>query len=152
MLRCYLIALCAGSALDRVSNNFTLFNVFETLRLPPAMLGQALPFEAHFYWLIDDAARNRDFELRLVRVAADGSEDPGGAIPFSPGDRVRYRVRTQAIRAPHAFGNYTLRVQWRLAGEETWTTDPVIWPLEFLEWKEEMAHSEPRESHTSDGE
>ena len=56
--------------------HFTLFNLIEKIHVPDEALGQALPFELHVYWMVSADGRNKNYELRLVRVAEDASEDP----------------------------------------------------------------------------
>lgn len=128
-----MLALCSGSAQDQTTRNMTLFNVFETLRVPPFMLGQSIPAEVHFSWLLDSEALGKQFEFRLTRVSESGAEDPGSILPFDPKGKLRWRIRTQAIRLPHAFGSYRLRVQWRLKDTDEWVTEKVEWPLDLLE-------------------
>lgn len=129
MLRCYLLALASGSSVDQASNNFTLFNLVEQLSFAEGALGQELAIEAHIYWLVDAEARGKEFEVRVIRRAADGVEDAGAPLPFSPPMVDRVRFRTGAFRMPRAYGRYLLAVDWRLKGSEAWTRDPAIWPL-----------------------
>ncbi len=130
MLRCYLLALCSGSSLDKNTNNASLFNIVEHLHVPPMLLGQVIGVELHCYYFVsDDVAKHSKFEMRLIRTGTDGKDDVGGLLPFSIGEGKRARVSTQALRLPVAFDTYTLRIEWRMQGTEAWTEDPLRWPL-----------------------
>lgn len=129
MIRGYLLALCTGSALDKSSNNFTLFNLIERVSVPADLLAQPLPFELHYYFFVDPSARNTDFEMRVVRTDENGTADPGDALPVRTNDSERFRMRAMAFRLPKAFGQYRLHLEWRRRGEVTWNVDPLVWPL-----------------------
>lgn len=134
MLRCYLLALCTGSSLDRDLNNLTLFNVVEQVTVSADFLGQVAPIEVHAYFMVEDAsANNSEFEMRVIRTPTDGAEDFGGPLPFSSKDGPRIRVRVQSLRLPTAFGSYTLRLEWRLQGTTEWQAELVRWPLVMIE-------------------
>lgn len=128
MLRSYLLALCSGSALDSTTNNFSLFNLVENLGLPGEALGQVLPFEMHLHVLVDAAARNAEFEARIVRVEEKGNVETGEAFAFRTGDGAHFRIRA-GFRVPQAYGDYLLHAEWRRKGEEAWHADSAIWPL-----------------------
>lgn len=129
MLHCYLLALASGSSVDQVSNNFSLFNLVEQLRVSDNLLGRELGIEAHIYWLVGEQARDKDFEVRVVRIGADGSEDAGAALPFRPAPTDRVRFRAGAFRLPNAYGNYLLVVEWRAKGNDDWHREHATWPL-----------------------
>ena len=129
MIKGYLLALCSGSSFDTKVKNFTLFNLIENVGVPQEALAQTLPFELHFYCLVEPGARNADFEMRVVRVDEQGGSDPGDPLPFNAGEGSHFRMRAMAFRLPRAFGQYLLHVEWRRRGQEAWNIDPLVWPL-----------------------
>lgn len=131
MLRCYMLAVCAGSSHDKASNNFTLFSLVEQIHLPKEALGATVPFEVHAYFMVQDAAaKHSQFEMRVIRVAPDGSEDEGATLPFQTAEGPRLRVKCAALRLPRTFGAHALRLEWRRRGDGEWRRDEAIWPLE----------------------
>lgn len=129
MIKGYLLALCAGSSLDETVKNFTLFNLIENVGVAQQGLGQTVPFEVHFYCLVDPEAQNSEFEMRVVRVPEQGEADSGEPFVFQTGAFSRFRMRTMGIRLPKSFGQYLLHVEWRKRGEKVWNVDPLKWPL-----------------------
>jgi len=128
MLRGYLLSLCVGSALDSTTNNFSLFNLIENLGLHSDALGQVVGIEMHFYVMVDAAARNAEFEARIVRVEEKGAIETGELFAFRTGEGAHFRIRT-GFRVPQAYGDYLLHAEWRRKGEETWHVDSAVWPL-----------------------
>ena len=129
MLKCYLLTVCQGSSLDKYNNNFTLFNLIEEIHVPEKALGQAVPFELHLYLFVSEAGRNSEYEIRLVRVTEDGTEDPGTTIKFKTTDALRHRIRFNAIKLPKVFGLCELRTEWRAVGVDEWKRDKAVWFL-----------------------
>ncbi len=143
MPKCYLLAISGGSSLDQHSNNITLFNLVEQLNYPkhaPPAPGSFLPLEMHAYFQLEPGELNQRFELRFVLVAESGLESP--TEPFGhKSATLRYRTRAFGIPAPLLAGAYTLRVDSRPAGSETWQRDVLSWPLTVV-------HAEPRPTVT----
>lgn len=145
VLKSYLIAVCRGSTLDRDNNCFTLFNLIEEIHVPEEGLGKAVPFELHVYWLVSEEGRNSEFEMRLVRVAEDGTDDPGTAIQFKTTDALRQRIRVNAIKLPKVYGSCELRAEWRAVGGDEWNRDEAVWPLQIQQAKGGAAPAEAPE-------
>jgi hypothetical protein len=129
MLHCYMLALCAGSSVDRMTGAMSLFQLIDEISIPSTVLGQAVPVELHAYFFVDEESRSASFEMRAIRVLADGREDVGGPLPFKTDHSPRVRVRVSALQLPLSFGAHALRVEWRLAGTDTWHGGPARWPL-----------------------
>lgn len=133
MLRCYFLALSMGSSLDRDTNNCSIFNLVEQLTIPAALLGTVAPIEVQAYFGVSDDARHASFDMRLIRVAPDGSEDAGEAIPIECKEGPRLRVRIFALRLPRAFGSHELRVEWAPRGTTEWHAEDARWPLHVVD-------------------
>jgi hypothetical protein len=133
MLKCYLFALCAGSSLEKDTNCLTLFRLIEGVTTTAEGLGQPVPIEVHAYFWVESGANDASFEMRVIRIASDGSEDAGSGLAFRTEAGPRMRVRIGALRLPKAFGLYTLRLEWRPTGTETWHPEPLRWPLDLTE-------------------
>lgn len=126
MPSCYLIALCAGSSLDRDTNSFSLFSLIDELAAPE---GGVYPLEFHTYWELEPEELNQAFEFK-VYVEDAGGRELHPTVPFRlMSSARRWRQRSLGIRVPNETGEFHLRVQWKRAGEESWTTVPVRWPL-----------------------
>lgn len=132
MPRCYLLAVAYGSALDRYTNNWTLFSLTEQLQLPqvPAQVN----LETHVYWEFTPPEYNEDFDMRLVLVLGDGNRV--GSQPFELRSATRrFRMRLTGLRL-EATGECFLTTEWRRRGEEAWTRCDVAWPLVVEELRE----------------
>ncbi|MFO7179569.1 MAG: hypothetical protein DIU78_012805 [Pseudomonadota bacterium] len=131
MPKCYLLALASGSSLDRHSNNVTLFNLVEQLNFPKERQpppGTVLPLEIHAYFELDPEDVNRRFEVRYALVATTGLETITDVFSHRS-TTPRYRTRTLGLPAPPTAGSYTLCVDVREAGTETWRRQANRWPL-----------------------
>ncbi|HVU03777.1 MAG TPA: hypothetical protein VHE30_18590 [Polyangiaceae bacterium] len=135
MPRCYFLTVCSGSAVDQHSNNVTLFNLVEQINVPPGAPPPPhgiVPLEVHAYFDLDAEEVGRDFEIRFVLVAATGLETPTDAFghrSVTP----RYRTRTFGLPFPPVAGQYQLRVDVRLRGEETFRRGTLAWPIAIVE-------------------
>lgn len=126
MPNCYLVAVCSGSSLDRRSNNYSLFNLIEQLRIRSLPANVAL--QVHAYYEFDQEERGRSFELRIV--VSDGAEDSWTAptYTFAP-QQSRHRLRLQGLRIPAA-GRLRVRAEVRAAGTDlAWERSSCSWPL-----------------------
>jgi hypothetical protein len=138
-MKCYLVCLCAGSSLDRDTNNFTLFQLVERLQLPVAAFPQLpfqrhpAPIELHIYVDTDPEELSRGaIEVWPVWVSSDGSKltaTPEGQLLPLQGRRAR--IRFQAILLPAIAGYYHLQVDWRWQGDDAWSRFTAEWPFEF---------------------
>jgi len=144
MPTCYLIALAAGSSLDQQSNNVTLFNLVEQVNVPataPPPVGTKIPLEVHAYLRLDASEVGNDFEMRFVLVSATGLETYTDAAKHR-GTSPRLRTRSLGVPFPPMLGHYELRVDFRRSGADTWSRDPVSWPIAFL-----SAETRPKVTH-----
>lgn len=135
MPNCYLLAVCAGASLDRHSNNVSLFNLVEQVNVrpgaPPPPHG-LLPLEVHAYFNLEPADMHFEFEMRFAVVASNGLEtfsEPVRHRVSTP----RYRTRTIGLPLPPVLGSYSVRVDWRMVGSESWHREPQQWPLNIVE-------------------
>ena len=143
MPHCYLLTLCLGSSSDKFTNNYTLFSLIEQIATSAENLGQAVPIEVHAHFVLDEGDKRSPFEMRVIRKAADGTEDAGPPLPFDTEDLLRYRIRVAGLRLPAAFGSYTLRLEWRRRGTELWHAESVWWPLVVQELPIGSAATQP---------
>jgi hypothetical protein len=131
MLKCYFLTLCSGSSLDQHTNNVSLFNVVEQVNLQPNVEpppGAFLPLEVHAYFLVGPADLSQPFDVRFALVASSGLElltEPAHHRSTTP----RYRTRSYGIPAPVVPGSYQLCVDVKQPGAETFTRDPLSFPL-----------------------
>lgn len=144
MPSCYLLAVCAGASLDRLSNNVSLFNLVEQVNVRPGSPpppGGLLPLEIHAYFHVEPEQWARDFELRFVVAAESGLETPSDPVRHKSGTP-RYRTRTIGLPLPPVQGDYQVRVEWRWVGAELWVREPLVWPMTIAE-----AVQKPRVTH-----
>lgn len=143
MPRCYLLTLASSSSLDQQSNNVSLFNVVEQINLPRGVEpppGALLPMEIHAYFQLDPGELNQRLEMRFALVASSGLEALTD-VHTHKSATMRYRTRTMGMPVPPIEGSYQVRVEWRAAGTEHWSRDPMSWPLV-------VAMAEPRPAVT----
>jgi hypothetical protein len=129
-MRCYLLAVCSSSSLERDTNNMSLFHLTEEVQAPPFDGGQNVALQVHAYFEAEENEVGRTFEMRALWLAADG------AVTYSPNPNApvtmearRMRVRTQNLAMPPAFGAYKLQLEWRRDATDTWTREPAAWPF-----------------------
>jgi hypothetical protein len=133
MPRCYLLALCAGSSVDRDQNNFTLYSLIERVTLPRLMLPtEATPFEAHVY--LESEEIGREVELQVYWRDEQGHErrviEQTPAILLTP---PRTRLRLQNVFLPLEAGHHEMRVKWRYREDgATWEDGALYWPLDLV--------------------
>jgi hypothetical protein len=116
---CYLLCVTTGSAIDRQSNNVSLFSLVEQINLPPNAPPPPrglLPVEIHAYFQLPDAHVNRDFELRFALRAETGLETLSDVFRHRI-TAARFRVRTLGLPYPPVMGQYSLQVDVRVLGE-----------------------------------
>lgn len=140
---CYFLTVCVGSSVDQHTNNVSLFNVIEQITVPPDVPpppNGVIPVEVHVYWRAEQGEES-PFEARFVMVADTGLETPS---PVQRHVRItgRLRTRTMGLPFPPVMGRYTLRVDWRFEGEETWQRDALAWPINLQE-----GERKPRVTH-----
>ncbi|HEY3665458.1 MAG TPA: hypothetical protein VGL19_05635 [Polyangiaceae bacterium] len=131
MPRCYMLTLASSSSLDQQSNNVSLFNIVEQINLPRGVEpppGALLPMEIHAYFQLDPSELNQRLEMRFALVASSGLETLTDAHTHKSGT-LRYRTRTMGMPVPPTEGSYLVRIDWRAAGSEDWSRDPMAWPL-----------------------
>jgi len=133
---CYLLAICSGSSVDRHSNNATLFNLVEQINLrpdspPPA--GTLIPVEVHAYFVCAPHEIGFDFELRFALVSEDSGLESLSDVFSHKSPTARYRTRTLGLPLPPIVGNYTLCLDWRPKGAESFRRESLTWPLTIVE-------------------
>jgi hypothetical protein len=144
MPHCYLLLSCSGSSVDQHSNNVTLFNLVEQINVPPGAPPPPrglVPVEIHAYFHVSHHEFARDFEVRFVMVASTGLETPSDTFTHRA-VTPRYRTRTFGLPFPPVAGQYELRVDLRMAGEESFRREPPAWPIAIVE-----TSPEPRAVH-----
>jgi hypothetical protein len=145
MPRCYFLALSHSSALDKGSNNLSVFHLIEQFKVeaPPETTAlsdasdagagdseRVIMAEVHVYWQAEPAEIGSSIEFRVVRRAEGKPDEAGQAFPLQLTHR-RFRFRTVGFVLPSMEGAWELRVEWRRAGETVWQRDPAWWPLDL---------------------
>ncbi len=118
-MHCYLLCVTTGSAIDRQSNNVSLFSLVEQINLPanaPPPPRGLLPVEIHAYFQLPGSHVNRDFELRFALRAETGLETLSDVFRHRI-TAPRFRVRTLGLPYPPVMGQYSLQVDARVLGE-----------------------------------
>jgi len=129
---CYLLAVVERSSIDRDTNNFSLYNLIETVQLKgteqtPEGGRALLPLELHAYWLLEDADLGREFQWRFVAVGEEGEQCSKPFPTVSEKRRMRYRVQGFPVLAE---GDTRLFVEWRFEDADGWQRCAAYWPLE----------------------
>jgi hypothetical protein len=143
----------SGSAIDRQSNNVSLFNLVEQINVPPGSPPPPrglIPVEIHAYFQLSQSHVQREFELRFALRAESGLETLSEVFRHRV-TAPRFRVRTLGLPYPPVLGQYTLQVDLRLlgAGERlsgerlfaerlpdeggSWERQAAAWPLALYE-------------------
>ena len=124
MAHCYLLCVTTGSAIDRQSNNVSLFSLVEQINLPansPPPPRGLLPVEIHAYFQLPESQVNREFELRFALRAETGLETLSDVFRHRI-TAPRFRVRTLGLPYPPVMGQYSLQVDVRVLGEPAAST------------------------------
>ena len=140
-----MLCACAGSSVDQQTNNVSLFNLVDQVRVAPRALtsGRAVvPVEAHAYWRFAHEEVGREIEVRYVMT-----NEATTLETFS--DSVKHRVVTLRMRSrlvgiplPPVADDYALGVDWRWVDGDRWTREVQIWPMRIRE-----ATPRPRVTH-----
>ena len=136
MIDCYFIGVCEGSALDRDTNNLSLFGLIEELQVPTEALGAVVPLQCHFYLATSKDAIGQPIEARVLWKRQDGSESHGANVFSLVPDALRVRNRATALQLPTAFGDYRLFLEWREPGAAEWARSTCGWPFQVIEQPE----------------
>lgn len=136
MAQCYLLCISSGSAIDRHSNNVSLFTLVEQINVPagtPPPPRGLIPVEIHTYLLLAGGELNRDFELRYALCAETGLETLSDVFRHRA-TTSRFRIRTLGLPYPPVAGQYQLQVDFRIAGDEArWQRQAAAWPIALHE-------------------
>jgi hypothetical protein len=136
LAHCYLLCISSGSAIDRQSNNVSLFNLVEQINVPARQSPpprSLIPVEVHAYFLLGTAALNREFEMRFVLCAETGLETLSEVFRHRA-TASRFRVRTLGLPYPPVVGQYNLQVDFRMSGEDArWQRQSASWPIALHE-------------------
>jgi hypothetical protein len=129
---CYFLCVTSGSAIDRQSNNVSLFSLVEQINLPPGVAPPPrglIPLEIHAYFQLPEALGERDVEMRFALRAESGLETLSEVFRHRI-SAPRFRVRTLGLPYPPVFGQYSLQVDLRVIGNEAgWQRQHVEWPI-----------------------
>ena len=150
---CYLLCVSSGSAIDRQSNNVSLFNLVEQINVPPGAAPPPrglIPVEIHAYFQLSQFHVQREFELRFALRAESGLETLSEVFRHRV-TAPRFRVRTLGLPYPPVLGQYTLQVDLRVLGagerssgeraiaelvpeeDGSWQRQAAAWPLALYE-------------------
>ena len=136
MAHCYLLCVSSGSAIDRQSNNVSLFSLVEQINVPPRAVPPPrglIPVEVHAYFQLAMAQLNREFEMRFALCAETGLETLSEVFRHRV-TAARFRVRTLGLPYPPVIGQYSLQVDFRMVGEESrWQRQSAAWPIALHE-------------------
>ncbi len=145
MAHCYLLCVSSGSAVDRQSNNVSLFNLVEQISVPPGTpppANRLIPVEVHAYFQLAPGQVHRDFEMRFAMLAETGLETLSEVFRHRV-TAPRFRVRTLGLPYPPVLGQYRLRVDVRLQAEAgSWQRQTAAWPILLSE-----IEARPRVTH-----
>ena len=111
MVHCYLLCVSSGSAIDRQSNNVSLFSLVEQINVPPRAAPPPtglIPLEVHAYFQLGASQFNREFELRFALCAETGLETLSEVFR-QRATAPRFRVRTLGLPSPPVMGQTACR-------------------------------------------
>jgi hypothetical protein len=136
LAHCYLLCVSSGSAIDRQSNNVSLFSLVEQINVPARVApprGALIPVEVHAYFQLSSSQLDREFEMRFVLCADTGLETPSEIFRHR-GTARRFRVRTLGLPCPPVVGQYSLQVDFRMVGDDVrWQRQAAAWPISLYE-------------------
>lgn len=143
MAHCYLLCVSSGSAIDRQSNNVSLFSLVEQINVPPRTPPPPrglIPVEIHAYFQLAPDQVHREFEMRFALKAETGLETLSEVFRHRV-TASRFRVRTLGLPYPPVLGQYTLWVDFRMAKvagdmpaqEQQWQRQTATWPIALCE-------------------
>jgi hypothetical protein len=136
LAHCYLLCVSSGSAIDRQSNNVSLFSLVEQINIPRQMAPPPrglIPVEVHAYFQLGKDQLNKDFEMRFALCAETGLETLSEVFRHRV-TASRFRVRTLGLPYPPVVGHYSLQVDFRMVGEDRgWQRQAAAWPIALHE-------------------
>lgn len=140
MAHCYLLCVSSGSAVDRQSNNVSLFSLVEQINVPPGAPPPprgVIPVEVHAYFQLGPEQVHKDFEMRFALLGESGLETLSDVFRHRV-TAPRFRVRTLGLPYPPVLGQYSLQVDFRMAlhgslGEARWERQSAAWPIALHE-------------------
>jgi len=117
---CYFLAISEGAALDKTTNNWSLFNLIEQIRIAEIPVG--VPFQVHTYWNQDPGDYGQKFDVRVVLVRMQ--EDQPKAAPvdeehvileytFTASTAERNRLRVVGGFEVPCLGDMIVKIDWR---------------------------------------
>lgn len=149
LAHCYLLCVSSGSAVDRQSNNVSLFSLVEQINVPPRAPPPPrglIPVEVHAYFQLAPAQIHKEFEMRFALLGESGLETLSDVFRHRV-TASRFRVRTLGLPYPPVLGQYSLQVDVRMApgdefGEPRWERQSASWPiaLQELEQRPRVTH------------
>ncbi|HYC55001.1 MAG TPA: hypothetical protein VEL28_08680 [Candidatus Binatia bacterium] len=121
-----MLAVAQASTLDRYTNNFSLFFLFEEFR--PSHYPARLSVHSHAFFEVDADEVGADLEVRLLLLRGAEPVFTSNPVAVKPAGE-RHRVRISGLAIPEA-GQYRVAVEWRRSGSDgAWTREAVTWPL-----------------------
>lgn len=140
LAHCYLLCVSSGSAVDRQSNNVSLFSLVEQINVPPRSPPPPrglIPVEVHAYFQLDSVQIHKDLELRFALLGESGLETLSDVFRHRV-TAPRFRVHTLGLPYPPVIGQYSLQVDLRVAegtllGEAPWKRQSASWPIALQE-------------------
>lgn len=144
LAHCYLLCVSSGSAVDRQSNNVSLFNLVEQINVPPGASPPPrglIPVEIHAYFQLDSGQVHRELELRFALLAESGLETLSDIFRHRV-TAPRFRVRTLGLPYPPVIGQYSLQVDLRVS--EGATSSDAPWQRQSASWPIALHEIEPR--------
>jgi hypothetical protein len=135
LAHCYLLCVSSGSAIDRHSNNVSLFSLVEQINVPARAAAPprgVIPVEVHAYFQLGVTELNREFEMRFALCAETGLETLSEVFRHRV-TAPRFRVRTLGLPYPPVVGQYRLQVDFRMTGEDRWQRQAAVWPIALHE-------------------
>jgi hypothetical protein len=136
LAHCYLLCVSSGSAIDRQSNNVSLFSLVEQINVPPRALPPPrglIPVEVHAYFQLAMTQLNREFEMRFALCAETGLETLSEVFRHRV-TASRFRVRALGLPYPPVIGQYSLQVDFRMVDEDArWQRQSAAWPIALHE-------------------
>jgi hypothetical protein len=129
-MRCYILTACAGTAVDRDTNNVTMFNMMEEALLPaPFVAGALVGIQTLVGLQAGPGELGREVDVRLVWCKVDAGDEPS-VVHRIQVTHPRVRIRAALLKLPTTPGQYDLRLEWKWAGEEEqWHREAATWPL-----------------------
>ena len=125
MPKCYSIIVSISSSLHPKTNMWDLLGLVDNIQI--RNLSVTIPLQAHVFWYFSPEEIGKDFEVRIALSINTIQIEPSEPIPFSSSTPYSHlRLRGVAL---DRVGEYHLHIEWRRAGDTSWTKEEVFWPF-----------------------